>query len=374
MKILFISHNAHRAGAQLLLLNFIRWLKAHHKNIDLEILMGGKGALLKEFEQLAKTYLVDTGALKKGNLSRLTNQIKNKKRINTINKNTYDLYYSNTILNGELLRMLNTGSTPVICHVHEMDYWISKAGAENIDLIKEKTSYFFSASKAVKSILTASYEIPESKIVPVYVPIDIKKILSVNQKQSLRSYLGLDKNTILIGACGTESFRKGKDWFIPIAVQVLEQTKNEKLHFVWIGGKNSAELQFDLNRCGYKNNIHFIEQLPDAHTYFNELSLFLMLSREDPFPTVNLEAGIWETPILCFFNTGGTNELIEDGCGFAVPYANLSAMTDKIIYLLANETERKLTGKRLKDKIIAKYDIEIIGSEMVRLIKQKINK
>lgn len=373
MRILFISHNAHRAGAQLLLLNFLKWLKTHHKNIDFEILMGGKGALLQDFEKIAKTYLIDTRAVQNGKLVKINNQIKNKRIYKTINKTKFDLFYSNTILNGDLLKNINIGKAKVVCHVHEMNYWITKAGDENINFIKEITTIFFSASNAVKNILTETYEIPSSKIKPVYVPVDTKKIINEGSKNSLTTQLGLNKSAILIGACGTESFRKGKDWFLPIAVQVLEQKKNENLHFVWIGGKTSEDLLFDLKRCGYKNNIHFIEQLPDAYTYFNEFSIFLMLSREDPFPTVNLEAGIWETPILCFENTGGTIELIEDKCGFAVPYANLTAMTNKIVYLLENETERKEMGKNLKEKILANYDIEIIGSKMVRLIQQHLN-
>src|SRR5690606_31902355 len=102
----------------------------------------------------------------------------------------------------------------------------------------------------------------------VYVPVDTKKILNGDYNKSLKKHLDLDKNAVLIGACGNESFRKGKDWFIPTAVQVLGSTKNKNFHFVWIGGKTSDELLFDLERCGFKNNIHFIEQLPDAHTYF----------------------------------------------------------------------------------------------------------
>ena len=39
------------------------------------------------------------------------------------------------------------------------------------------------------------------------------------------------------------------------------------------------------------------------------IRLFLMTSREDAFPLVNLEAGLYESPILCFGGTGGSEEI-----------------------------------------------------------------
>ncbi|MEI6632882.1 MAG: hypothetical protein WCP22_03575, partial [Chlamydiota bacterium] len=55
-KVLFISHDARRMGAPILLLNFLRWFK-EHAGIPFEILLGDDGELRPEFEALAPVTL-----------------------------------------------------------------------------------------------------------------------------------------------------------------------------------------------------------------------------------------------------------------------------------------------------------------------------
>jgi len=375
MKILFISHNAHRAGAQLVLLNFLGWLKKQPLSIEFEILFADGGILLEDFKKLTTVHKLHNIKKNTGYLKKQLYQKRNKQLYISLNKKKFSLFYSNTIMNGAILENLNLQKTPVITHIHELNYWIEKAGKCNLETVKRISDFYFSASKSVKDNLVNRHQIQKDKITPVYVPIDIDKLTNSKNKKSIKNHLGLPKDAIIIGACGTESFRKGKDWFIPIAVNVLQKYKVREVHFVWIGGKHNEELQFDLDRCGFAKQIHFIEQLPDACQYFNEFSMFLMLSREDPFPTVNLEAGIWGAPVLCFDNTGGATELIADNAGILVPYANVSAMAKKIIYLLNNEIVRYEMGMRLKKKIMNQFDIDAVGGKMLeeilKIVKNK---
>ena len=56
-KILFISHAASRTGAPILLLQFLKWLKAN-SDVEFNILVSVPGPLLPEFEALAETYVM----------------------------------------------------------------------------------------------------------------------------------------------------------------------------------------------------------------------------------------------------------------------------------------------------------------------------
>ena len=66
-KILFISHEATRTGAPILLLNFLNWLKKN-SDIEIEILFkeskGNKGALINEFKTLGNVYSLDNSIIK----------------------------------------------------------------------------------------------------------------------------------------------------------------------------------------------------------------------------------------------------------------------------------------------------------------------
>ena len=53
--ILFVSHDANRAGAQILLLRFLKLLK-NHPDFKFSILLKEGGIIEKEFEEIAQSY------------------------------------------------------------------------------------------------------------------------------------------------------------------------------------------------------------------------------------------------------------------------------------------------------------------------------
>jgi glycosyltransferase involved in cell wall biosynthesis len=364
-KILFISHDADRAGAQLLLLNFLKWLNKSSLEIEFEILFNKGGELKEEFEKIAIANIWKKNSRKSKNpLNRLKNfiQILNYKRKN------FDLIYSNTIINGNILNDLQNLSIPIITHVHEMDYWITKAGVENLSLIKAYTTKFIAASNAVKNCLVENYDIEKEKITVIHEHVNFIELTKNQSKLSVKKLLNLSANSIIVGASGAETWRKGKDLFIPLAKEIFNIKPSADIHFVWIGGALNYELKHDLSKVNCKEKIHFISHLPNANKYFNEFSVFAMLSREDPFPVVNLEVAALGVPIVCFDNAGGTPELISGGCGFTVPYGSISEFAKKIVYILDNEKYRKEMVQHAVETIKTEYDINIIGEKIINCI------
>lgn len=372
-KILFISHDAYRAGAQLLLLNFLKWLKQHHYDIQFDLLLTGEGELVSEFQKLTRVYKWSNSDNKLGFLGKNIQKIKLKLLYVKLHRNNYDLIYNNTFSNGELLKKLKGIKAPIITHVHELDYWIKKKGFANQMKVKENTNFFLTASVAVSNYLLRNNIASNDNLKVVYVMLDSEHLLNNTAKNSVKEFLNLPKEAVIIAASGREDFRKGKDWFIPIAIQVLSNLKNAAIHFIWIGGTISEEIIFDCTKSGFENNIHFIDDIPNANTYFNEFDVFLMLSREDPFPLVNLEAALWEVPIVCFENSGGTEELIAANCGIKVPYGNLSLYAEAIIKLINRDDLRAQLGNNLKKKVIQEYDIHIVGENIVRTMLKVID-
>jgi len=57
IKILFIGHDAYRAGAQILLLQFLKWLNVNRSDIQFEIMLGSGGTLLNEYKAIAPVNL-----------------------------------------------------------------------------------------------------------------------------------------------------------------------------------------------------------------------------------------------------------------------------------------------------------------------------
>lgn len=366
-KILFISHDAHRAGAQILVLNYLRWLKIYHPEFEFSILLNNGGELKTEFENIAQTFQWNISPKVKYLGRFLEKSIERYHRNRLLKKLTsghFDLIYSNTIMNGDLLYNLSVLKAPVVTHVHELEHWIQKSGPENIRKIKALSTYYIAASNYVKNYLVQKLEINEDQIKVIYEHVTSKDILNSEHWKNLKQRLNIPDDSLIIGASGAESWRKGKDWFIPLAEKVLVNLFSVEVHFVWIGGNVNDEIDRDLKRSKFKEHIHFINHLPNANMYFHDFDIFTMLSREDPFPVVNLEAALVETPILCFENSGGTPELIENNAGFVLPYGDIEAVAEKIIILLNNPDLRKKLGKNAKIKVMERYEIDKIGRQI----------
>ncbi len=56
-RILFLAHDAHLAGAQLLLLQFLQYIKRYHPDIDYKLIVGNEGVLLGEFKKLTQVFV-----------------------------------------------------------------------------------------------------------------------------------------------------------------------------------------------------------------------------------------------------------------------------------------------------------------------------
>ena len=368
-KLLFISHDAHLAGAQILLLNLLKWLKENHSDkIKFDVLLAGGGNLTVDFESIATVYKVPLQKKEANVFEKIMYKLKLIIFYNQINHKHYDLIYNNTFSNGKLLNILKHYKVPVITHVHELEYWIKKNGIQNQNYIKDCTHYYLTASSSVQDYLLANHIATSDNVEVVYEWIDSAALLSQNNKKSIKVLLNLSEDAIIIAASGHENFRKGKDWFVPVAIQVLYKFNTNNIHFVWIGGQTSEELVFDFEKSGFRSNIHFIEHMPNASAYFHEFEIFMMLSREDPFPLVNLEVAIWEVPVVCFQNAGGTEELISDNCGLAVPYGNLNMFSETIIKLIENKKLKNEIGKNIKEKVIKEFDINVVGEKILKAI------
>lgn len=368
-KILFISHDAYRAGAQLLLLQLINWINQNEKNFECHLLLSKGGELEKEFKEITTVY----EWTKVFNETKWIERIKKKRYYKDIKKRlsqeNFDLIYANTIANGNLIHEIGLKGIPVITHVHEMNYWIEKIGNRNLSFVKEYTTKYIAASKSVKEVLINDYGIKGDNVEVVY---EFTTALVKNEWKSLKKHLGLVEDAIIIGGSGAENWRKGKDLFILTAILTLQDMQNDNIHFVWIGGVLNEELKHDVMKSGFSDQIHFINHLPDAANYFNEFTVFCMTSREDPFPLVNLEAGLREVPIVCFDEAGGTVELLEAFKHMIVPYGNVKIMSEQIMELIENEKLRILIGSHLKEKIQSEFLIDTIAKKLMNVMNNVI--
>ena len=166
----------------------------------------------------------------------------------------------------------------------------------------------------------------------------------------------------IIFGCGTTDWRKGPDLFIEVADQA-NRLGLKDAYFLWIGVDTGEveELEAKVRRLGLEDRVLFLGEAQDARSYFAAGDLFLLTSREDPFPLVCLEAADCGLPIVCFDKAGGMPDFVQDDAGYVVPFEDTKAMAEKLVVLCFNREERVRRGAIARQRVRARHDISIAG-------------
>ncbi len=376
MKILFISHDARRTGAPFVLLHLLRWLK-EHSNIEVSLLFLRKGQLIEAFQEVShKTILADYNKSFINRLKRklLGGALREVSRMNAQKK--FDLVYFNTVATTAVLSEINQiVSCPKILHVHENDYSIKShyknaLSSDNIELI----NHFIAVSKSTQNSLLDQFHIPKEKLslIHEFIPTNQFKKPSISRTDML-ARLGI-KQRYIIGGCGSGNWRKGIDLFFRLADTLNTRYKDIEICCMWIGPLSHDQIcafEYEKQRLNLKNVI-LTGNVTDPENYLQLLDLFVLTSREDPFPLVCLEAAALGKPIICFENSGGMPEFVEKDAGIIIPYGNIDTMASEIIRLLENPTKKEILGRNASKKV-ANYDVAVKAPQILELIKKVIN-
>ncbi|WP_053977500.1 glycosyltransferase family 4 protein [Mangrovimonas xylaniphaga] len=344
MRVLFITHDASRSGAPMVLLHFLKWLKIHHSQIKVDVLALRGGALKQQLERHCDTYFdwelftkQEPLTLRKRVLKNLGfYKISNKKDllIDELAANAYDVVYANTVVAmplGKEITKLSPNSK-LIVHVHELEVIIRQL-LPNIASFVVSVDHFIVPSELTKQNLVSNFEIPAKQITKVY---ECSEVTPGRGKRKP------SKKIFTIGASGTAHWRKGSDLFLLLANYILFQYPEAKVQFVWVGQvpfHEQAILDADIKKLGLDKNVIFTGEVEDPSVFYSDFDVFVLPSREDPFPLVCIEVGMLGIPIICFDKATGIQEVLEqEGGGFVVPYIDIQAMGDKIMAYYDNST------------------------------------
>jgi glycosyltransferase involved in cell wall biosynthesis len=377
--ILFLSHDASRTGAPMVLLHLLRWLK-QNTTLSLVILLRRDGELLADFRELGTTYVYSfpyapiqglIGKVRAAWNTYIGIRGYYKKLARDLQNHAIDLIYSNSIGNGEVLDFLAFLNCKVITHVHELEYGIYANGVSNFKHILHYTNQYIAVSQAVKDNLIDRYQISEHLIEVIYEFIPTQTIKNAHTRTDIRTSLNIPDDAFVIGASGTTDLRKGFDLFILLAKEVYQQ-EGKDCYFVWVGGDLNSSYHYmaslDSEKLGLQPFIRLIGSQKSPLDYFSIFDVFTLLSREDPYPLVCLEVAILGKPIVCFENAGGIPEMVRNNNGFVVPYLDLKKMAEKLIQLKNEPHTRTRLGYNAKQWVENKHDVAVAVPQILKLI------
>jgi glycosyltransferase involved in cell wall biosynthesis len=371
-KILFVSHLATMSGAPFLLLEIIKEFKKKC-NLPFKILLIKEGPIANEFKLLAKTYVWSNEKTITslsvfswlGNLFLKAFTFFRQQYILFCLRGT-SLVFFNTITNGQVQKKLLSPQRKFIRYVHELGAAIHIVTNKNdLDIIVKNTNLFIACSNAVKNNLVDNVKIDESTVKVFNTPITEVLREKKNYIEFINSFKTKNNVTagaVIIGVAATNEWRKGFDLFPLLITIYFNLFPDSNAYFVWKGfSENNTTSFFDLYDFSKHSNNKKAVLLPHGSDSIDTIACFdihLLLSREDPYPLVVLEAASFGIPTVCFANAGGTPEFIEDDCGYCVPYGDLIKMAYRLNELVVNNKLRSDMGLSAQKKLSIKHIYE----------------
>lgn len=350
-KIVCVGHDAHKNGAQILLLQILKNLKLRFK-YEIHLLLKAGGPLEAEYRKYAEVYNLEDRYHTNEKIEQLLSEIRGQ---------GVGIALTNTVITGDLVCLLKKYEMEVISLVHELPGVIRQYHAEPYArCIAQYADKIVFPSSFVKDKFFTNFSLDETNKAEIYPQgLYYAKLLYADKATNsaeLRQYLNIDASTKIVLGVGFGDHRKGIDLFLDVAMQVISQRSD--VFFVWVGSIASAMRKIVDGKVKMLSNasqVVFVDFQHDLEKFYAGADLYVMTSREDPFPSVVLDAMAARTPVIGFEDAGGFSDIVTEDTGCLVPYGDTAAMGKSILTLLDQQDVIEKLGDSSRGLITEKY-------------------
>lgn len=323
-KILLVGHDARPGGAQLLALGLVRAWTAETGCAVHTMLLGG-GRLLDEFKRHSHAlHVAPAGdprtAASAGRLLR------------RLRAEGVEAAVCNTIVAAQALPWLRDAGIATLCLIHELPATIRALGLATAPaLVAEMADGIVFPAEMVRTAFAPPAALESRKIAiapqglyhappPAFDRAEARRLV--------RERLQLPPDARLILSVAMPETRKGFDLLPRLA---RELGTDSAAVCVWIGADGTPPdpwVEHDIAALGVGGRIRLLPAIDDWDVlaqHYAAADAYFLPSREDPFPTVVLEAMSFGIPVVCFDSASGVQQLVVEGGGAAVPYLDVAA-------------------------------------------------
>lgn len=352
--VLLIGHDAHAHGAQELLLNIGRTMRRRF-GVEIEYLLLDGGKLHPRYEEIAPTTLLPNpmelpGILAGYRARGFRNAIVNTAAAARVVEPATRVGIASTLLVHELPRII-------------ADMKLAPAAR---DALEHARTVVFPAAVVRDAVLKAlGGTTPKAGV--LVRPQGLYKDAARSEADGarIRAALGLSPQDKLVLCIGFADLRKGFDLFLQ-AWRLMRRAKGPQVHFCWLGEIDAVLRQWigrELDAAIATGSFHLPGFTSGVQAYLSAADAFALTSREDPFPSVALEALRAGLPVVAFEKSGGIPELLaERGIGRVVPYGDVLALVEALEVEATAESAAATASAEARRKVVAE---EFVWSDYV---------
>ena len=360
-RLLLVGHDAFPAGAQLLLLNLGRTFR-ESRGIDVAFLLLGPGALLPEYQKVAPTTVLHSN-------HDMTRQI------DSLVVQGFDAALVNTSAAASVLPTLAAAGLDCTLLVHELPRLLQERNL--VEPVREAVAHARTVVFGAVHVRDRFAELV--RLAPgqaAILPQGAYRPVRAAAGPARRATLNLPEGALLVVGMGYADLRKGFDLFLAAwrtaqAQNGARRSRARPMHFLWAGTIDPGLLAYlgaEVAAAAATGTFHHHPFSADGGDWLAAADILLLTSREDPFPTVVLEAMGVGVPTVAFEEGGGIPDLLRDcAAGTCVPLGDVAAMVAAIPATLARFTPPGRT--RLANRARRLFDFDDYAGHLVALVR-----
>ncbi len=355
--VLLVGHDAFAAGAQMLLLQIGRQMMQGH-GMAVEFLLLGGGTLEKSYSAQAPTHVAASRPALSAAIAASARRGVTRALVNTS-------------VAARVIPLLRRAGIESVLLVHELP----RVMAEHAMLPGLRAG----AAEALRVIfpatcVQAAFPDPQAvgdraRILPQ--GLYRRVTFDADARNRLRFALGvLDGQAMVLGA-GYGDMRKGFDLFLQAARVARKQ--DAPVHFCWVGAVDSklrAYLAPEIEQAMATGRFHLPGFQEDMTPWLSAADAFALPSREDPYPSVALEALASGIGVAAFEGAGGISELLADTRdGMVVAMSDVTAFAQAVMALAMPQDAAARAARG--GIVAARFDFDLYVAELLAELRDQ---
>ncbi len=276
---------------------------------------------------------------------------------------------------------------------HRIAPVLGRKGLRTVSLIQECTSaypayvhkelirntdIFVFSSEYTKSDAhwLSDYDLPFKLLPQGLIDDEFASLDKQESRAAICHRYGINPRAFLVLACASIENRKGTDLFVRAALQTYAQMGREAdIHFIWVGEELNPENDFlkwalvDCEKAGILDRVHFTGAQSEIKPFFGAADMFVLPSRQDPLPCVLHMAMAAKLPVVAFKNSGGAEEVLQNGGGKLVEYGRVEQMAEAVISYYKNPATLEKDGQKGHDLVIENFNLESYVQELLSIAR-----
>lgn len=266
---------------------------------------------------------------------------------------------------------------PLIINIHG-DFWNNAQWRKERmlhvlkDNVQKRTAPVADGIRVVSDGIKADlvkFGLPQEQIRIIHTPINVRQFVQLDSDQNLliqkMRYKYGEKFILLF--CGRLVAAKNLHFILDVVDQ-LKKRRQDFFLFVIGEGEQKAELEKKI--IDYRLD-PFVSLLgskthSDLVVYYHLADLLLLLSTNESFGKVIIEAGLAETPCLASATTGAQHIIQDGSTGFMVPINDLESTVDVLEEMIEYREQSKEMGIRAKELYQTRYATEKTISAIIK--------